>query len=179
MTVTSTVRRQYVIRYDNRDTGQSMCVDFEKSPYTLSDMARDAVGVLDAFGIDRSHVSGASMGGMIAQGLHGAYLPGSAPMNWSTMPLAIEWRRRWATSHASRNSARKAEERRQGGGRGRGEVQARQPKPRPADYDEEREVAVGIGSAASPRGQFARAQPLQSHGNARFPAMARFAKGPR
>jgi pimeloyl-ACP methyl ester carboxylesterase len=59
----------YVIRYDNRDTGQSTCVEFAKAPYTLSDMARDAVGVLDAFGVERAHVMGASMGGMIAQTL--------------------------------------------------------------------------------------------------------------
>src|SRR5258706_1060284 len=60
---------RYVIRYDNRDTGQSSCFDFAQSPYTLSDMARDAVGVLDAFGVERAHVMGASMGGMICQTL--------------------------------------------------------------------------------------------------------------
>jgi pimeloyl-ACP methyl ester carboxylesterase len=37
------------------------------APYNLSDMARDAVGVLDAFKIDRAHIVGASMGGMIGQ----------------------------------------------------------------------------------------------------------------
>ena len=60
---------RYVIRYDNRDTGQSTCVDFAKSPYTLGDMARDAVGLLDALEVERAHVAGASMGGMIAQTL--------------------------------------------------------------------------------------------------------------
>jgi pimeloyl-ACP methyl ester carboxylesterase len=58
-----------VIRYDNRDTGQSTCLDFAKSPYTLSDMARDAIGVLDAYRIERADVVGASMGGMIVQTL--------------------------------------------------------------------------------------------------------------
>jgi pimeloyl-ACP methyl ester carboxylesterase len=58
---------RHVIRFDNRDTGLSSSVDFETAPYTLIDMAQDAVGVLDAFGVDKAHVVGASMGGMIAQ----------------------------------------------------------------------------------------------------------------
>lgn len=58
---------RHVIRYDNRDTGQSTCFDFSVHPYTVSDMASDAVGVLDAYSIDAAHVVGASMGGMIAQ----------------------------------------------------------------------------------------------------------------
>jgi len=58
-----------VIRYDNRDTGQSTCFDFAKSPYTLGDMARDAIGLLDALDVDHAHVVGASMGGMIGQTL--------------------------------------------------------------------------------------------------------------
>ena len=60
---------RHVIRYDNRDTGQSSCFEFASQPYTLSDMARDAVGLLDAFGIARADVVGASMGGMISQTL--------------------------------------------------------------------------------------------------------------
>ena len=55
----------YVIRFDNRDVGLSS--KLEDIPYTLDDMADDAVGLLDALGIEKAHILGASMGGMIAQ----------------------------------------------------------------------------------------------------------------
>jgi pimeloyl-ACP methyl ester carboxylesterase len=76
---------RYVIRYDNRDCGLSTHLDGQHvdvmammqaqldgkplppAPYTLSDMANDGVGLLDALAIDRAHIVGASMGGMIAQ----------------------------------------------------------------------------------------------------------------
>jgi pimeloyl-ACP methyl ester carboxylesterase len=71
-------RGHYVIRFDNRDAGLStkfdeagvpdLASDDNKGPpYTLEDMADDAVGLLDALGIHKAHACGASMGGMIAQ----------------------------------------------------------------------------------------------------------------
>ncbi len=54
------------IRMDNRDTGLS---SWPKDAYTLVDMARDALAVLDAAGIRRAHIAGVSMGGMIVQRL--------------------------------------------------------------------------------------------------------------
>jgi pimeloyl-ACP methyl ester carboxylesterase len=76
----------YVIRFDNRDIGRSTKVAGEapplpklleqsltgkpiEAPYTLRDMAADAVGLMDALGISRAHVVGASMGAAITQEL--------------------------------------------------------------------------------------------------------------
>jgi pimeloyl-ACP methyl ester carboxylesterase len=53
-----------VVRFDNRDTGQSSRLD---GLYELEDMAADTAAVIDAVGVDRAHLVGVSMGGMIAQ----------------------------------------------------------------------------------------------------------------
>ncbi len=75
----------WVVRFDNRDVGLSTQLDdagmpkiFEvlaareegrqaDVPYLLSDMAADTVGLMDALDIDKAHICGLSMGGMIAQ----------------------------------------------------------------------------------------------------------------
>jgi pimeloyl-ACP methyl ester carboxylesterase len=57
----------YVIRYDYRDSGFSTCFDFQKDPYDLLDMAKDAVGLLNSLEIEKAHLCGLSMGGPIAE----------------------------------------------------------------------------------------------------------------
>lgn len=81
----------HVVRYDNRDVGLS--TDFgawgvgdlakatmevisgkqPAAPYLVKDMAADAVGLLDALGVERGHIVGMSLGGMIAQTIAGLY----------------------------------------------------------------------------------------------------------
>ena len=48
-----------VIRFDNRDTGLSDSVDFESSPYTMNDMAEDALAILDSYDLPAAHMVGA------------------------------------------------------------------------------------------------------------------------
>jgi pimeloyl-ACP methyl ester carboxylesterase len=64
----------FVIRFDNREVGLTTKLDTSglaegEAPFLISDMAGDAVAVLDALGLDDAHVVGQSMGGMIAQAL--------------------------------------------------------------------------------------------------------------
>ncbi|MBD1372415.1 alpha/beta hydrolase [Hazenella sp. IB182357] len=58
---------RYVIRYDNRDVGRSTTYEPGTSNYTVVDMANDAIGILDAYSVQRAHLVGMSLGGMIAQ----------------------------------------------------------------------------------------------------------------
>lgn len=59
-------RRHRVVVWDHRDTGRSTRA-FDEHPYALRDLAEDAVAVLDAFGLDRAHVVGMSLGGLLVQ----------------------------------------------------------------------------------------------------------------
>ncbi|MBX5168527.1 alpha/beta hydrolase [Rhizobium sp. NZLR1b] len=60
-------RKFYVIRYDNRDTGRSTIYEPGEPPYTMDDMAEDAIRILDGYGIDGANLIGMSLGGTIAQ----------------------------------------------------------------------------------------------------------------
>lgn len=91
-----------VIRLDNRDAGLSQGFDHlgvpnlalaalqhtlhlgVRSPYRLAEMAQDARGVLDALGVQRAHICGASMGGMIAQ-----HLAASDPQRVKSLTLMM------------------------------------------------------------------------------------------
>lgn len=55
-----------VLRYDHRDTGRSTWA-FDERPYAVTDLASDAVRVLDALSIERAHVVGMSMGATLVQ----------------------------------------------------------------------------------------------------------------
>jgi pimeloyl-ACP methyl ester carboxylesterase len=60
-------RGRYVIRYDHRDTGRSVSYEPGQVNYSVEDLSDDAVGVLDAYGIERAHLVGMSLGGFLAQ----------------------------------------------------------------------------------------------------------------
>jgi pimeloyl-ACP methyl ester carboxylesterase len=94
-----------VIRYDNRDIGHSTHFNGVAPPklselvrrrvrrpaYTLDDMADDGIRLLDHLGIDRAHIVGASMGGMIAQVIAGRH-PDRVLSLTSIMSTTGNWR---------------------------------------------------------------------------------------
>ncbi len=103
-----------VIRFDHRDIGLSTRLDHLPvprparvmgrsllglkidAPYTLSDMAHDVIGLLDHLGIDRAHVVGMSMGGMVAQHLAIEH-PHRVRSLTSIMSTTGQWRLRQTT----------------------------------------------------------------------------------
>jgi pimeloyl-ACP methyl ester carboxylesterase len=118
------VSRGYrVIRFDNRDIGLSEKMEgveapgvfrlFLKhylripvdAPYSLDDMAEDAVGVLDALNIDHAHIVGMSMGGMISQ-LVAAHYPQRIRSLTSIMSTSGEWGKGVASLKVSRQMLR-------------------------------------------------------------------------
>ena len=60
-------RGRFVVRYDHRDTGRSTAYPVGTVGYGLRDLAGDVFRLLDAHGLARAHLVGASMGGMVAQ----------------------------------------------------------------------------------------------------------------
>lgn len=99
-------RDLHVVRFDNRDAGRSTHMsaapppdlpaalqgDLASASYTLSDMAADAVGLLDALALDAAHVVGASMGGGIAQTIaieHPARVRSLTTMMWTTGDTSV------------------------------------------------------------------------------------------
>jgi pimeloyl-ACP methyl ester carboxylesterase len=85
----------HVIRYDNRDTGQSTCVPPGEAAYAVEDMAGDLFAVMDAYGIGSAHLMGMSLGGYIAQiaalkapeRVRSLILFASEPLGWTGDPL--------------------------------------------------------------------------------------------
>ncbi|MBY0461603.1 MAG: alpha/beta fold hydrolase [Alphaproteobacteria bacterium] len=57
----------YIVRFDPRDTGLSTHIDFTKTPYKMNDMADDVTQIMNAYGFEKTHIVGTSMGGYIAQ----------------------------------------------------------------------------------------------------------------
>jgi len=90
-----------VIRFDHRDTGRSSGVDFDAHPYTIGDMARDCLAVLDGYGLGSAHIAGTSLGGVIAQwlGVHAPERVRSLTVMSST-PMGHDPRPAWARAQA-------------------------------------------------------------------------------
>ena len=92
-----------IIVFDNRGSGNSESLP---QPYTVATLADDAAGLLDAFGVERAHVLGTSLGGFVAQELTLRYPErvaklilcctsfggaNSIPMDWSSLNATMGW----------------------------------------------------------------------------------------
>lgn len=85
----------FVIRFDHRDTGQSTTVPPGQASYAVEDLAADAIAVLDAYGIDKAHLLGMSLGGLMGQMIAldhpdrvaSLTLVASEPLGWDAAPL--------------------------------------------------------------------------------------------
>jgi pimeloyl-ACP methyl ester carboxylesterase len=94
---------RFVIRYDLRDTGQSVTYEPGAPQYSGEDLVADALGVLDALEVPRAHVVGVSMGGGIAQHLAldhsdrvaSLTLIATSPGGPGLPPMSAELRRRF------------------------------------------------------------------------------------
>jgi pimeloyl-ACP methyl ester carboxylesterase len=84
-----------VIRFDHRDTGRSTTAPPGEVAYTVEDLAGDVIAILDAYGLDRAHLAGMSLGGYIAQmaavehpqRVASLTLIASEPLGWDGEPL--------------------------------------------------------------------------------------------
>lgn len=92
-----------VIRFDHRDTGRSSVVDFDAHPYTIGDMARDCLAVLDGYDLDSAHVAGGSLGGMLVQwlGVHAPARVRSLTV-MSSSPMGHDPSEVWARARAGK-----------------------------------------------------------------------------
>ncbi|WP_057936150.1 alpha/beta fold hydrolase [Algoriphagus resistens] len=57
----------FVIRYDNKDVGKSTFYEPGTTPYDIVDLVNDAVSVLEGFRVEKAHLVGMSLGGLISQ----------------------------------------------------------------------------------------------------------------
>jgi pimeloyl-ACP methyl ester carboxylesterase len=57
----------YVVKYDHRDFGYSSKIDYEKHPFDVMQLTKDAITIMDSLAVEKAHIAGHSMGGFIAQ----------------------------------------------------------------------------------------------------------------